>query len=54
VLLHDLRAVVDGKDNISDASLGKSLDLVEDHGLVGELDQWLRQGEGLCRISVSS
>ena len=35
---HDLRAVVDREDNICDASIGKGLDLVLDHGLVRELD----------------
>ena len=44
---HDLRAVVDSEDNIGDTSSSKSFNLVLDHGLVGELDEWLGVGEGL-------
>ena len=44
---HDLRAVVDSKDNICDASIGKGLDLMLDHGLVRELDERLGVCEGL-------
>lgn len=44
---HDLRAVVDSEDNIGDTSSGKSLDLVLDHGLVGELNERLGVCEGL-------
>lgn len=44
---HDLRTVVDRKDDVGDARLGKSLNLVLDHGLVGELDERLGVGEGL-------
>ena len=44
---HDLRAVVDREDNICDASIGKGLDLVLDHGLVGELNKRLGVCEGL-------
>lgn len=44
-LNHDLRTVVDSKHDISDASVSKSLDLVEDHGAVGELNQRLRSGK---------
>ena len=49
---HDLRAVVDREDNICDASIGKGLDLVLDHGLVRELDERLGVGEGLRMASV--
>lgn len=49
---HDLRAVVDRQDNICDASIGKGLDLVLDHGLVRELDERLGIGEGLRMVSV--
>jgi hypothetical protein len=44
---HDFRAVVDGEHNIGDTSSSKSLDLVLDHGLVGELDKRLGVCEGL-------
>lgn len=39
VTLHNLGAVVDSKHHISNTSLGKSLNLVFNHGLVGKLDQ---------------
>lgn len=45
--LHDLGPVVDGQDDIGDASIGESGDLVLNDGLVGELDQRLGQSEGL-------
>lgn len=41
---HDLRAVVDSEHDIGNTSSGKSLDLVLDHGLVGELNKRL----GVC------
>ena len=44
---HDLRAVVDSEDNIGDAGRSESLNLVLDHGLVGELDKRLGVCEGL-------
>ena len=53
VLLHNLRAVVDRKDNVSDTGSSKGLDLVEDHALVSEFNQWLWKSEGLCRVSGS-
>lgn len=43
---HDLGAVVDGEDDVSHASLGQSLDLVNDHGSVAELDKRLGEGKG--------
>lgn len=49
---HDLRAVVNSKDNIGDTSGSKGLNLVLDHGLVGELDERLGVGEGL-QLGVS-
>ena len=49
---HDLRAVVDGEDNIGDTGSSKSLDLVLDHGLVGELDKRLGVCEGLQPLLV--
>lgn len=49
---HDLRAVVDSKDNIRYTSSGKSLDLVLDHGLVGKLNEWLGVCECLWLKSV--
>lgn len=52
MLLHNLGAVVDSEDNISDASSSKSLDLVLNHGLVRELDQGLGEGESL-RIKIN-
>jgi hypothetical protein len=44
---HDLGTVVDGEDNIGDTSSSESLDLVLDHGLVGELNKRLGVCEGL-------
>ena len=43
---HDLGTVVDGEDNVSHASSGQSLDLVDDHGTVAELDERLGEGKG--------
>lgn len=39
VSLHNLGAVVDSQHHIGDTSLGKGLNLVLDHGLVGKLDK---------------
>jgi len=47
MLFHNLWTVVDRKDNVFDSRSGKSFDLVQDHGLVSKLDQWLREGESL-------
>lgn len=47
VLFHNLRAVVHGQDNIGHACVRQSLDLVQDHALVAELDQGFRQSQGL-------
>ena len=44
---HDLWAVVDSENNIGDAGRSESLDLVLDHGLVGELNKRLGVCEGL-------
>lgn len=43
---HDLGTVVDSKDNFGDADGLESLDLVEDHGLVGKVDEGLGHAEG--------
>lgn len=45
---HDLWSVVDSEDDVLDTRLDKSLDLVQDHGLVAELDERLgpREGQG--------
>jgi hypothetical protein len=47
MLLHDLGAVVDGKNDICDTSFGKGLNLVQDHALVAKFHQWLGECEGL-------
>jgi hypothetical protein len=47
MLGHDLRTVIDGEHNVGDARIGEGGDLVLDHGLVGKLDEWLGQREGL-------
>lgn len=44
---HDLRAVVDGEDDVGDARRREGLDLVLDHGLVGKLDERLGVSERL-------
>jgi hypothetical protein len=51
-LSHDLWAVVDGEDDISDTRSGQCLDLVLNHGLVRELHERLRVGERLRLASV--
>lgn len=43
---HDLRAIVNRQDNVRDAGGRQGLDLVQDHGSVGELDEGFREGEG--------
>jgi hypothetical protein len=52
-LSHDLWAVVDSEDNIGDTSSGESLDLMLNHGLVGELNERLGVCEGLRPGSAS-
>ena len=47
VLLHNLRAVVHGQDNVCHTSSGKSLNLVKNHALVAELDKRLGQSQSL-------
>jgi hypothetical protein len=47
MFLHYFGAVVDCQDDICDASLCQSFNLVQNHGLVSELDQWLWESEGL-------
>jgi hypothetical protein len=49
---HDIWAVVDCENNVGDASSGQAFHLVENHGTIGELNQWLGKCEGLDRISV--
>ena len=43
---HDLRAVVDGEDNVGDTGGSEGSDLVLNHGLVGKLDQRFGESEG--------
>lgn len=50
VCLHDLWAVVDGENNVCNTSIGKGGDLVLDHGLVGEFDEGLGEGQGLYEL----
>lgn len=52
VSLHDLRAVVDSQDNVSDAGLSQGLNLVLDHGLVGKLHQGLGESKGLTIMTL--
>lgn len=47
-LLHDFWTVVDGEDDILDTSSNEGLDLMNDHGLVTEFDQGLRESESLA------
>lgn len=47
MVLHNLGSVVDSQDHISDTSLGKSLNLVLDHGLVGKLDEGFGESQSL-------
>ena len=53
ILLHNLRAVVHGEDDVGHAGLGESLDLVQDHALVAELNQRLGQGQGLSCMALA-
>lgn len=46
--LHNLGPVVHSQNNIGDTSLGKGLDLVLNHRLVGKLDEWFGKSQGLC------
>ncbi len=48
---HDLWPVIDGQHDIRNAGAGKGLNLVLNHGLVGELDERLRVGKGLHMVS---
>jgi len=50
-LSHDLRPVVDGQNNVGNASICQCLDLVLDHRLVRKLNKRLRVCEGLL-VSV--
>ena len=50
-LCHNLRSVVDSEHNVGHTSSGKSLNLMENHGLVSELDQRLRESKGLVIVS---
>lgn len=52
-VLHDLGPVVDGQDDVLYPDSSESLYLVQDHGLVCELDQRFWQGEGLQEAHVS-
>jgi len=45
--LHNLRAVVDSQNDIRNTNSGERLNLVQNHGLVGELDQRLGHSESL-------
>jgi hypothetical protein len=49
---HDLWPVVNGQYNVRHASTGQSLNLVLDHGLVGEFNERLRVCEGLHMVSL--
>lgn len=49
-LFHDFRSVVHGKNNVFDAGSNESFNLVDNHGLVTELDERLRKGESLYRV----
>jgi hypothetical protein len=50
---HDLWPVVDCEHDIRDTGCGESLDLMLDHGSVGELDERLGEGEGLSLVRRS-
>lgn len=47
---HNIGAVVDGQDDICDTRSSQALNLVQDHGPVGEFDQRLRESQGLSSI----
>ena len=49
---HSLRHHVDSKDDLSDTSASKSLNLVAQDGLVSEVDQWF--GHSDCHGSQPS
>lgn len=46
-IFHNIWAVVDSENNIRDSCFGERFDLMQDHGLVTELNQWLWLGKGL-------
>lgn len=54
VLLHNLGAVVDSQDDIRAASSSQGLDLVQNHGLVTELNQRLGKSQGLITSRLVS
>ena len=43
---HDIGAIIDGENDVGDTSSRQRLDLVKDHGSVGEFDEGLRESEG--------
>ena len=43
---HDFWSVVDGKHDVCNACGRKGFDLMKNHRLVAELDQWFGEGEG--------
>lgn len=47
MLLHDLWSIVNRQNNIRNSGSCQRFNLVQDHGLVAELDQWLGESEGL-------
>lgn len=44
VFLHNFWSVVHGKHDVGDAGCREGLDLVQNHALVAELDEGLREG----------
>lgn len=46
-LFHNLGPVVDGENDVFDTSGDEGLDLVDNHGLVAELDEGFGKREGL-------
>ena len=47
VLLHNLWAVVNRQDDVSDTGSSKGLNLMEDHALVSKLNERLWEGKSL-------
>lgn len=49
---HDIGAVIHSKDNVGHSRGSQTLDLVQDHGTIGKLDQWLGERESLDKTSA--
>lgn len=47
---HDIGAVIDSQNNVCNTSSCQALHLMENHGPIGEFDQWLGERESLASV----